>query len=302
MPICQICKQSFAQIKFLSKDISVCGICVKALNEHNGQADASYQTFRDWLKTGMIRKNQSRLHDESIQVWERERAQRILENLDDEVDKALPHWTIKRLADPTKREKPYKIVRAHKRGLLFRNLSDQRPTYRSNWMEVAREIRLRDQYQCRVCSATDVELHVHHIIFLSNHGTNRKSNLITLCRSCHQDQHKHEFDILETHGESGNVNPEIPADLAGDTTEILIADGNVSLETAQVDLGKKVAPANESQTSPDSYGIRMSLSKDLPCTESRTTKSTTRKSHPLEIIACVALVMAFLLVLSSLRR
>lgn len=78
------------------------------------------------------------------------------------------------------RQKPYKIIRAHRRGLLHLD----RPHgwgYPSNWDKVARTIRALDHFTCINCGARDVELHVHHIIYVTNFGTHQKQNLVTLC-------------------------------------------------------------------------------------------------------------------------
>ena len=257
---------------------------MNALNQHNDTADSSYETFREWLKTGMHNKNLSRVSDDTLPAWQRARAQSILDNLDDEVENALPNWINQRLAT-TKHEMPYKVVRAHRRGLLFRKQSLQRRTYPANWVDVARAIRLRDQFKCRICGAEDEELHVHHIIFRSKHGTNRRGNLITLCRGCHQDQHEHEFDLLETHVESGNLNPESPAELIVDSVINGTPAPMVTLTSIQVDL-------NDNDQS------------EITTRDSQTaahTEPTTRKANPLEIIACVALVLAFFWVISTLR-
>ena len=50
----------------------------------------------------------------------------------------------------------------------------------------------RDNYTCQYCKgkSKDSKLEVHHIIFRSNNGSNEESNLITLCKSCHDKLHK----------------------------------------------------------------------------------------------------------------
>jgi len=50
----------------------------------------------------------------------------------------------------------------------------------------------RDGYTCRSCASNkkNTKLHVHHIVFRSNGGTDTKNNLITLCESCHDKLHK----------------------------------------------------------------------------------------------------------------
>jgi len=53
----------------------------------------------------------------------------------------------------------------------------------------------RDEYQCQKCKTKKGKLHVHHIVFRSDGGTNTPSNLITLCKSCHDKIHLGEFKI-----------------------------------------------------------------------------------------------------------
>jgi len=53
----------------------------------------------------------------------------------------------------------------------------------------------RDNYQCQKCKGKNKKLHVHHIIFRSQGGTNEPDNLITLCESCHDKLHNDEFVI-----------------------------------------------------------------------------------------------------------
>ena len=51
----------------------------------------------------------------------------------------------------------------------------------------------RDKYTCQGCkknTKNNIELHVHHIKFRSNGGTDTKNNLITLCKPCHDKLHK----------------------------------------------------------------------------------------------------------------
>lgn len=53
----------------------------------------------------------------------------------------------------------------------------------------------RDKHRCQKCKAKNTKLHVHHIVFRSNGGTNAPSNLITLCESCHDKLHEGKFEI-----------------------------------------------------------------------------------------------------------
>jgi 5-methylcytosine-specific restriction endonuclease McrA len=53
----------------------------------------------------------------------------------------------------------------------------------------------RDGYQCQKCKTRKGKLHVHHVVFRSNGGTDTPSNLITLCEGCHDKLHNGEFQI-----------------------------------------------------------------------------------------------------------
>jgi 5-methylcytosine-specific restriction endonuclease McrA len=53
----------------------------------------------------------------------------------------------------------------------------------------------RDGYQCQKCKTKKGKLHVHHVVFRSNGGTDSPENLIVLCSDCHDKLHKGEFEI-----------------------------------------------------------------------------------------------------------
>jgi len=53
----------------------------------------------------------------------------------------------------------------------------------------------RDNYTCQKCKIKKGKLHVHHLVFRSNGGTNTITNLITLCSNCHDKLHSGEFKI-----------------------------------------------------------------------------------------------------------
>ncbi len=52
----------------------------------------------------------------------------------------------------------------------------------------------RDSHTCQKClgKKKDPKLHVHHILFRSQGGSDSPDNLITLCKSCHDDLHQQE--------------------------------------------------------------------------------------------------------------
>lgn len=61
------------------------------------------------------------------------------------------------------------------------------PEYPDNWPEISARVKERDGYRCVRCGVDHLPLHAHHIIPLSKGGSNRLSNLITLCEDCHAD-------------------------------------------------------------------------------------------------------------------
>jgi DUF2075 family protein len=65
----------------------------------------------------------------------------------------------------------------------------------------------RDGYICQNCKGkkNDSRLHVHHIIFRSNGGSDDESNLITLCKTCHDDLHKGNISLKKTGKKKSNL-------------------------------------------------------------------------------------------------
>lgn len=47
----------------------------------------------------------------------------------------------------------------------------------------------RDNYTCQCCKAKKGTMHVHHIVYRSNGGSDKMNNLITLCEDCHKKLH-----------------------------------------------------------------------------------------------------------------
>lgn len=66
--------------------------------------------------------------------------------------------------------------------------------YPSNWDSLRQDIYKRDGYSCQNCRQKGgphgtVELNAHHIVPKSKGGVHAKSNLITVCRPCHDAIH-----------------------------------------------------------------------------------------------------------------
>lgn len=69
--------------------------------------------------------------------------------------------------------------------------------YPSNWNSIRNKVYQRDRYECQNCGAKggpkgNAELHAHHIVPLSDGGSNKTSNLQTLCKDCHDAIHQNE--------------------------------------------------------------------------------------------------------------
>jgi predicted Zn finger-like uncharacterized protein len=243
MLVCRICQHEFNTLKFQTEHISICTRCVNTLNNSPEPARNSEMRFAEKLARGMQRNAERDL--QSSESWIRDRANRILENLDDAVSAKLHDWITQLLVKSTNSTRDFKIMRAYRRGLLR---ADGFAEYPKGWADVARRIRCRDGYKCISCDAIDTTLDVHHIIYLSNHGTNQQSNLITLCRKCHEEEHKRIFDWPEAK-DPESVNPICPSPEAqshapttpplGQTSDnsIFSQAQSVLLEADRTDLG-----------------------------------------------------------------
>lgn len=65
------------------------------------------------------------------------------------------------------------------------------------WAKLSKEVWIRDNYTCFKCKRPrakfkpDEKLNTHHIQPLSKGGSDSKSNLMTICSTCHNKQHSH---------------------------------------------------------------------------------------------------------------
>jgi len=76
------------------------------------------------------------------------------------------------------------------------NLWKKQNDYGADWKSISEQVRERDKFTCRNCSAIEKNIHfdVHHKIpfrsFLSQKEANKPDNLITLCPACHREAEK----------------------------------------------------------------------------------------------------------------
>lgn len=63
------------------------------------------------------------------------------------------------------------------------------PGYPPDWDTRKAGVLREANYHCQVCGRSGVPLDVHHIIPITDGGTNEFSNLRAICRDCHQGEH-----------------------------------------------------------------------------------------------------------------
>jgi hypothetical protein len=108
-----------------------------------------------------------------------------------------------RLNDVPTKSKETRLIRSFYFGIINGEKKYIRRLERSDSQELGKSIRRQDNFRCVICSKNhdDTELHVHHIIPLSQFGTNQEKNLATLCYRCHCKQHP-DIDISEFRNEA----------------------------------------------------------------------------------------------------
>ena len=91
-------------------------------------------------------------------------------------------------------------VKIYKKGGVSRIQRDTYSSTDTKWYAIRQEVLERDGHRCTGCRkhkselyklSPKVYLNVHHIIALSRGGRTIKSNLITLCETCHTQRHHH---------------------------------------------------------------------------------------------------------------
>lgn len=78
----------------------------------------------------------------------------------------------------------------------------------AEWIELREEIFSRDGRQCANCGAEE-NLEVHHVVPLSRGGTNKRTNLLTICNRCHNQTHNKRTRDRETEPEDPRWLPTI---------------------------------------------------------------------------------------------
>lgn len=83
------------------------------------------------------------------------------------------------------------IYRALQKGIINANGTFSERLSPEESHDIRKKIILSDGLVCGKCNKSgNFEFHLHHIVPLHKYGTNNPSNLILLCFSCHQKQHR----------------------------------------------------------------------------------------------------------------
>lgn len=99
------------------------------------------------------------------------------------------------------------IYKSFLKGLLNQNGVHSERLSPEDMQDIRNKIIISDGLVCGKCHKTgNIEYHLHHIIPLHEYGTNNPANLILLCISCHQKQHK-DIKISKNFTTNNNKNP-----------------------------------------------------------------------------------------------
>lgn len=160
-----------------------------------------------------------------------------------------------------------------------------------DWFEIRERVLDRDGRTCRNCGST-ANLVVHHVVPIEASGTNRLTNLTTLCRECHRHAHNERIRDSSSGGTGDSsryllTTDELrqviqsathPLDRAVITT--LAKTGIGVGELCNLSLDDLQLPDSHSFENPDDVPVRSSLLRiryggDLPYNNRRERKGTT---------------------------
>lgn len=109
-------------------------------------------------------------------------------------------------------------------------------SYPSNWDSLARQTNKRDNWTCQKCSAQggpygNAKLAAHHMIPKSSGGSDDVDNLITVCHSCHEEEHGHSIpegvgSLSYSAGSGASGTSPAKSSLSNSTSSRPTGDGN----------------------------------------------------------------------------
>lgn len=105
-----------------------------------------------------------------------------------------------KIANPTTHEQAKRAQQTKWTGHIYKSHQNDIARSKSEYTEWRKIVFERDNYTCQKCGARNgngrtIKLHPHHIKPFATHTDLRyePSNGITLCESCHRNEHKHVF-------------------------------------------------------------------------------------------------------------
>ena len=96
------------------------------------------------------------------------------------------------------------FYRKRKDGLAPWERGPQTQRFTPEYVAWRKDVFLRDNYTCRVCSQVGGQLNAHHVLSYIHHASLRYDldNGITLCETCHKEWHKVHGRVRKAKGES----------------------------------------------------------------------------------------------------
>lgn len=175
-PICMVCFNDSRRPRFVTKSSVICQWCVSELKSIQYSPAHIYSQARKYIASRVIESGQ---------------LSNDLGKLESIVKKEFNRFLVSRLSPVPAKLQTTRVIRAYRLGIIqFRPEFAQRLDGESA-QSLGADIRARDGNVCVICRRLPrgSELHVHHVIPLASYGTNHRTNLATLCISCHRRQH-----------------------------------------------------------------------------------------------------------------
>lgn len=160
-------------------------------------------------------------------------------------------------------------------------------TYPSDWDSRRKNVYARDDYTCAHCGIGggpngNAELHAHHIVPKSRGGSDKLSNLITLCNQCHNAVHSKNGAPRSPSGHGFNIGQDRTGIDWGTLGDAIIQDIVNTFDSLQVS-GPHLDNSQVAEEYAERYGdIRLSVLQITDAMEQLDTLST--KQYPDEVV------------------